>query len=56
MVTVKLYVEGATQKNDLERTHCREAFSAFFAKAEVTIRPRVVPYHAAHVDSPTMHL
>lgn len=43
MVMIKLYVEGAAQKNDLERTRCREAFSAFFAAAGLTMRPRVVP-------------
>jgi hypothetical protein len=43
MVTVKLYVEGAAQKTDLERTRCREAFSAFFATAGLDRRPRVVP-------------
>ncbi len=43
MVTVKLYVEGAAQKNDLERTRCREAFSVFFKTAGVVRRPRTVP-------------
>lgn len=43
MVTVKLYVEGAAQKNDLKRTRCREAFSAFFQTAGVASRPRTVP-------------
>lgn len=43
MVTVKLYVEGAAPKNDLKRTRCREAFSAFFQTAGVASRPRTVP-------------
>lgn len=43
MVTVKLYVEGAAQKNDLMRARCREAFRVFFETAGITGRPRTVP-------------
>jgi len=43
MVKVKLYVEGAGQ-TDLERTQCRQAFSAFFGSAGLAgKRPRTVP-------------
>lgn len=43
MVKIKLYVEGAAQRNDLQRTQCREAFSMFFKAAGVAKRPRTVP-------------
>jgi len=43
MVTVRLYVEGAPQKNDLKRERCREAFSTFFEAAGIARRPRTVP-------------
>lgn len=40
---VRLYVEGAPQKDDFRRARCREAFSAFFEAAGITRRPRTVP-------------
>ncbi|MBM3852205.1 MAG: DUF4276 family protein [Verrucomicrobia bacterium] len=43
LVKTRLYVEGAGQ-TDLERTQCRQAFSAFFSAAGLAGRPpRVVP-------------
>lgn len=40
MVTVRLYVEGAPQKNDLKRERCREAFSTFPHAGELLQRLR----------------
>ncbi|MER2600487.1 MAG: DUF4276 family protein [Caldilineales bacterium] len=42
MVTIKLYVEGAGQNNDLQRTRCRQAFHTFFKNAGVVRNPRVI--------------
>jgi len=43
-VVAKIYVEGAAQNSDFDRTHCRRSFKTFFAKAGLEGKlPQVVP-------------
>lgn len=42
-MNVRLYVEGAARRSDLDRSICRQAFSDFFAAAGIERRPRTIP-------------
>lgn len=43
-MVAKIYVEGAAQNSDFDRTHCRKSFKTFFAKAGLEGElPGIVP-------------